>query len=216
MTTSASPAPPRAGSVAGAGVRKAAASDLPAVADTLSAAFLDDPFMTWVMPDRQRRRELLPRCFEAVADANHPYDEIYTTASDAGVAVWIPPGPPPTDEEMEELVRWYAEVAEETADRLLCALELMAGQHPADPHAYLFVLGTRPEWQGRGLGSALLREVLDRCDRDGTPAYLEATSPDNQRLYERHGFVVTGEIPLPDGPALRPMWREPRPQPWRA
>ena len=68
-----------------------------------------------------------------------------------------------------------------------------------------------PPWVAtRGLGSALMHEVLDRCDRDGTPAYLEATSPDSRRLYLRHGFVVTGEIVLPDGPTMWPMWREPQ------
>ena len=88
----------------------------------------------------------------------------------------------------------------------------MEEQHPVEDHEYLFFLGTRPEWQSRGLGSALMHEVLDRCDRDGTPAYLEATSPANQRLYLRQGFVVAGEIRLPDGPSMWRMWREPLPQ----
>src|SRR5205809_572948 len=78
-----------------------------------------------------------------------------------------------------------------------------------EPHAYLFLLGARPRWQSRGLGSALLRTVLEQCDREGTPAYLEASSPDNRRLYLRHGFEVTGEIALPDGPSMWPMWRAP-------
>jgi len=51
--------------------------------------------------------------------------------------------------------------------------------------------------------------VLDRCDREGRPAYLEATNEGNQRLYLRHGFEVTAEITLPDGPTMWPMWREP-------
>ena len=34
-----------------------------------------------------------------------------------------------------------------------------------------------PELQGRGIGSALMQPVLERCDRDGMPAYLEATTP---------------------------------------
>jgi GNAT superfamily N-acetyltransferase len=71
----------------------------------------------------------------------------------------------------------------------------------------MFFLATRPQWQSHGLWSALLREVLDRCDRDGTPAYLEATCPASLRLYLRHGFQVTAEISLPDGPSLWPMWR---------
>jgi len=192
-------------------VRKANGHDLPGVVETLAAAFQDDPFMAWWMPDEARRREILPACFEVIVDANHPHDELYTTDPvPAAAAVWIPPGAQPTAEEAAEQAAWYAEVAGETADRLLYALERMDENHPADPHAYLFLLGTRPAWQSQGLGSALLRAVLDRCDRDATPAYLEATSPGNQRLYARHGFEVVGEIVLPDGPSMWPMWREPR------
>ena len=51
--------------------------------------------------------------------------------------------------------------------------------------------------------------VLERCDRDGVPAYLEATSDRNRPLYERHGFRAHGAIPLPDGPLLWRMWRDP-------
>jgi GNAT superfamily N-acetyltransferase len=195
-------------------VRKATGRDLPGVVETLAAAFHGDPFMSWWIPDEARRTDLLPACFEIVVDANHPHDELYTTGPvPAAAAVWIPPGAQPTPDETAEIVSWYAETAAETADRLLYALERMDEHHPADPHAYLFLLGTRPAWQSQGLGSALLREVLDRCDRDGTPAYLEATSPGNRRLYARHGFKVVGEIALPDGPSLWPMWRKPQAPP---
>jgi ribosomal protein S18 acetylase RimI-like enzyme len=193
-------------------VQKATAQDLTALAETLAAAFQTDPFMSWWIQDPERRRELLPTCFEVVLDVHHPLDELYTTGPVAAAgAVWAPPSDPPTAEQTEEVIDWYTEAAQETGPRLLSAMELMSEHHPEEPHAYLFLLATRPHWQCRGLGSALLRKVLDRCDREGTPAYLEATSPENRRLYLRHGFVVTGEIGLPDGPSLWPMWREPTP-----
>jgi hypothetical protein len=53
--------------------------------------------------------------------------------------------------------------------------------------------------------------MLSRCDEQGLPAYLEASSPRNRALYERHGFEVTEELKLPrSGPPLWLMWREPR------
>jgi hypothetical protein len=53
--------------------------------------------------------------------------------------------------------------------------------------------------------------VLDRADRDGVPAYHEATTPRNRALYERHGYVNQGAFTLPDGgPTLWRMWRDPR------
>jgi hypothetical protein len=54
-----------------------------------------------------------------------------------------------------------------------------------------------------------MRPILDRADAEGMPAYLEATSPLNRRLYERHGFEVTQEFVLPKGPPMWAMWREP-------
>jgi GNAT superfamily N-acetyltransferase len=86
----------------------------------------------------------------------------------------------------------------------------MAETHPVEPHYYLFLLGTRPEWQGRGLGSSLMAPVLQTCDRDRVPAYLEATSERNVPLYLRHGFDVTADIQVPGGQRMWPMWRTPK------
>lgn len=75
------------------------------------------------------------------------------------------------------------------------------------------MLGTRTALQGKGIGSALLEPVLERCDAQGMPAYLESSKYSNIAFYNRHGFEVTGEIPLPlGGPVVWPMRRNPRPR----
>jgi GNAT superfamily N-acetyltransferase len=190
--------------------RRATGQDLPMLVETLVAAFVDDPVMTWCIPDSRRRPDILRAFFEIITDVNHPHGEIYTSEPvPVAGAVWVPPGCQPSGEHAEQLAALYIEAAEEYADRAVAILERMDECHPKEPHDYLFLLGTRPEWQSRGLGSALLRAVLERCDREGRPAYLEASSEVNRRLYLRHGFEVTAEIKLPDGPSIWPMWREP-------
>lgn len=194
-------------------IREAGRDDRRALVETLVAAFQGDPVMTWWVPDPRRRLAILDSFFEVIADGFQPDGGLYLTDPDpVAAAVWVPAGCQPSGDAAEHLVGRLVAAAEEYDDRLLEALELMEEQHPVEEHEYLFFLGTRPEWQSRGLGSALLCEVLDRCDRDGTPAYLEATSPESLRLYLRHGFVVTGELVLPDGPTMWPMWRDPRPR----
>src|SRR5213078_4575676 len=64
-------------------------------------------------------------------------------------------------------------------------------------------LGTDPPRQGEGIGSALLAPVLELCDRDHVPAYLESSKEQNVAFYSRHGFRVTDELHLPKGP---PVW----------
>ncbi len=72
------------------------------------------------------------------------------------------------------------------------------------------MVGVEPERQGRGVGSALLREVLTQCDAEGLPAYLESSNERNLTLYRRHGFEVIEELRLGrSGPLLWLMWREP-------
>jgi predicted GNAT family N-acyltransferase len=94
--------------------------------------------------------------------------------------------------------------------RGLRGLHLLESRHPREPHFYLQFAGVAPGRQGLGIGSALLRPVLDRCDAEAMPAYLEATSPRNRAFYERHGFEVTDELVYPKGPPTWPMWRRPR------
>ena len=89
-------------------------------------------------------------------------------------------------------------------------LALMESKHPRQPHWYLATLGTAVEQQGKGVGSALMRPVLEHCDAEGIPCYLESSKERNVPFYRRHGFEVVEEVPLPgDGPMLWTMWREP-------
>jgi ribosomal protein S18 acetylase RimI-like enzyme len=85
----------------------------------------------------------------------------------------------------------------------------MDNHHPHQPHEYLWFLGVVPAAQGRGVGSALITPVLERADEAGYPAYLEATSPRNRALYERHGFRAGAPFAVAGGPPLWPMWRDP-------
>ena len=53
--------------------------------------------------------------------------------------------------------------------------------------------------------------ILQRCDAERMPAYLESSSARSRALYERHGFEVTEEFSFgPDAPPLWRMWRDPR------
>ena len=90
------------------------------------------------------------------------------------------------------------------ATRLLAAIER---RHLREPHHYFAHIGVTPAAQGRGLGSRMMRPTLDRCDRDGLPAYLEASSERSAALYERLGFRLVREVRVGGSPPLRLMIR---------
>ncbi|MEU7584742.1 GNAT family N-acetyltransferase [Micromonospora sp. NPDC049230] len=68
---------------------------------------------------------------------------------------------------------------------------------PADDARWLEHFYLAPHLQGSGIGTAVLRELLDRCDSDGAVVRLNVLrgSP-ARRLYERHGFTLEAEDPV--------------------
>ncbi|MBN9579223.1 MAG: GNAT family N-acetyltransferase, partial [Alphaproteobacteria bacterium] len=94
--------------------------------------------------------------------------------------------------------------------RVLSTMDRMEKIHPHEPHWYLQTIGTDPAFQVNGYGGAIMRHRLAVADEAHLPCYLESSKDTNIPIYQNFGFVVTGEIKLPDGPTLWPMWRKPR------
>lgn len=193
-------------------VRKARPEQAATLARTLARAFHADPVITWLVPDSSRRLVASERAFALFARRIWlPHDETYVVGDAAGVCVWVPPGAwRPSIGERLALLPGLARISGRLLLRMLRAQAALEKDHPSDPHYYLPFMGVEPERQGRGMGSALMHPVLRRCDAEGIPAYLEASSPHNKALYERHGFEVTEEFGLGGGsPPLWQMWRAP-------
>jgi ribosomal protein S18 acetylase RimI-like enzyme len=175
---------------------------------TVVAAFIADPVVRWIYPDASQYLRAFPRVVDAFAGKSFENGSAYSFWQAGAVALWLGPGVEPDSDTMAEIME--TTVSKHLMDDLNGFFEQQLAVHPHEPHWYLPLIGVDPAYQGRGLGAALLDHALAISDKDGLPAYLEATSPNNRRLYERHGFEVVGEIQYGDSPAMWPMWREPR------
>jgi ribosomal protein S18 acetylase RimI-like enzyme len=194
----------------GVAITKAGRRELEGTCGVLARAFFDDPVMVWAVPDDGRRRQVLPGLFAMFAQTVARHDEIYHAPGAAGAALWVPPGQEVVSAgEADGFGRSLERLAGGDAARILGVCELLDERHPQESHYYLWFLGVEPGSQSRGIGSALLTRVLQRCDRDGVPAYLEASSARNRALYERHGFQAVDQVAAPGAPPMWPMWRDP-------
>jgi ribosomal protein S18 acetylase RimI-like enzyme len=192
-------------------IHKASRAEVSRIATMLARAFFDDPVFRWICPDERRRRVLLPAFFSLIAETVQHHDEIYLAAQGTGAALWVPPGQVLVAEEhADEFGRRLEEIAGVDAERAFAVSKLIDEHHPPGSYYFLQFMGIEPASQGGGVGSALLTHMLERCDGEAARAYLDATSPDNKRLYERHGFRASGEYAPEGGPPLWPMWRDPR------
>jgi GNAT superfamily N-acetyltransferase len=185
-----------------------------AAGTVLGCAFTTDPVWRWLLGGRGDAERRLTRVFTAFTSAAARKDgaQVLVRTDGNGAAIWLPPGgwkAPPADvvRSGPSLVRALG-TASVRSLRLLVAVER---QHPRAPHWYLEALGLVPQARGKGAGATLLQPVLDRCDDEGVPAYLESSNPRNLSFYARHGFVAGAPLEVPSVcPLSTPMWREPR------
>lgn len=173
--------------------------------------FWDDPVQAWLDPPGDPRRlARMTMAFTLAAAGFGARGRIDFLGEDA-VAMWLPPDPPQV-EAAPARPDALALFDQAYAERIATLMGTLEAHHPAEPHWYLGLIATVPERRGGGAGSALIGRVLEGCDRDGIPSYLESSNPRNLSFYFRHGYEQIGEIVLPDGPSLFPMWRHPQPR----
>jgi GNAT superfamily N-acetyltransferase len=182
------------------------------LAGALARAFYGDPIFGWLIPNAASRRARLQRFFRL--ELGHvvlPAGRAVVAAGDAGVSLELPPGAwrMPFRAQLAHGPT-FARVFGSHLPHALALTTRMERRHVREPHYYIPYVGVAPESQGQGIGTALLRETLDRSDRERLPAYLEATSESNAALYSRMGFEHLGEFSIASSPPLWPMRRPPR------
>jgi ribosomal protein S18 acetylase RimI-like enzyme len=194
-------------------VRRVTAQDIPVLAAMLARAFWDDPVASWAWRPDHLRPKALERFQATRLRQLIGGEELWTTDDLTSAALWAPPGAGhSTLRETAMMVPCFVHPRLALRGPLVgYGWDRLERAHPHDPqHYYLAILGTEPDAQGQGLGSAVLRPVLDRCDEDQVCAYLESSKERNVAFYARHGFRVLSEIRFPRGPIMWRMWRDPR------
>ena len=185
---------------------------IPAVAGALARGFEDNEAWMWVIPDPKRRVRLMEKRFRVMIEHVYiPRGGAWSTPDAAGGALWMPPGRLglSATEQLRETASLLPGLGLGGISRGMRMGAAMKRHHPTEPHYYLDTLSIDPPHQRRGYGSALMAPLLERCDAEGMPAYLETQRRDNVPFYRRFGFEETGEIRPSGGPSLWGMWREP-------
>ena len=78
---------------------------------------------------------------------------------------------------------------------------------PDKPHVHLGPIGVAPEFQGQGVGTALMNRYSEYLHQEGLPGYLETDKLENVKFYQKFDFRVQREEELIGTPVWY-MWRE--------
>jgi GNAT superfamily N-acetyltransferase len=188
-------------------VRRASAADIRNVCNTATIAFAADPLLRWFFPDDEQYWAAAPSTFEYLALRSVPQQCTFTTDDCVAVGIFFPPGRPEIDVAPSPNA---VPPSAELVARFQALGAIIEVHTPPEPHWYLNVLATHPDWQRQGLGAAIIAPIGEVCRREGLALYLETESIENVAYYSHLGFRVRSEWDVPlDGPHLWGMIREP-------
>jgi GNAT superfamily N-acetyltransferase len=169
-------------------------------AGVLARAFQLDPPMVYVWPDATARARVLPSLMKAFVTYGSMFGEPLTmSGKPEAVALWLPLddlSETPERDHRAGIDQIPALLGAEAFARFLHIATTVGRFHKLSApgkHLYLSILGVEPSRQGQGLGSALIRPMLERADVAGLPCYLDTFQPRNVPLYQKHGFKITVE-----------------------
>ena len=170
----------------------------------LARAFTDDPLMVWFFPDDDSRVHACAAMFGLFAEhyLEHGRVDVIRRPHPVAVAMWQWPGTH-VDEGREQLPTtgglMTALMGPARAMELGGAMTVLGEHRPAQPHAYLHLLGVHPDARHQGLGGELLDRGIAAARAEGLVACLDTMNPANVPFYEAHGMAVHHAVPLPAG-----------------
>ncbi|CAI7678958.1 unnamed protein product [Penicillium pancosmium] len=104
---------------------------------------------------------------------------------------------PKTIEPLKKDIPWPATANRDACNHFIGAVELAKKKHmDGKRFGFLQVLATLPEYCGKGVGSALLRQGLSTGRELGLSDYWIDASADGHDLYAKFGFVDTEPVIL--------------------
>ncbi len=131
-----------------------------------------------------------------------------------GAAAWLPPGAYPISvwrqivegARLLPIAPWGLGALREARKGQAANRERHA---PCPRHYWLRAIGVDPSRQGQGVGTALLRSMLERADAQGSGCFLFTATERNVRWYEAVGFTAVSTYhPTPTWPQVCAMWRD--------
>jgi GNAT superfamily N-acetyltransferase len=183
----------------------------------IGRAFEKYNLMVYAAPRDSVRLPAVTSLYGAILNDAFRHGEVYFLGDSFGVACWLPPSrSTPTFWRQVQAgmlaLPWHFGLG---GFKKLTAYDDVARRlhhdHAPMPHWYLAAIGVEPERQGQGIGSALMRPMLERADREGIHCWLDTHQDENVRLYQRHGFEVSERAVVPRHPIpVYGMLRRPR------
>lgn len=179
-------------------MRRGNINDKQRIIEILTEAFDDNKSVNYVVKQDRQRVERIKRLMEYSFNLCNAFGEVWVSDDREACALILFPDQKRTS--LDTLI-WDFKLAVSVIGltRVQAVLKreaLIKNNHPRKPISYLWFIGVNPKKQNKGIGSALMRDVIDVCTKKNRPIYLETSMDQNLPFYKKAGFEIFQSLNL--------------------
>ena len=162
----------------------------------LTDAFLDNKSVNYIIKQDHHRIKRISRLMAYSFEYCRLFGEVYLSEDRQACVLLMYPHRKKTSFRAIMLDVWLALSCVGLANigKVLKREAVIKQLHVGKEMCYLWFIGVSPDAQHQGLGSTLLKEIIEQCDTAGMPVYLETSVQQNVPWYERFGFTTYKEL----------------------
>ncbi|MGQ0826952.1 MAG: GNAT family N-acetyltransferase [Bacteroidota bacterium] len=164
--------------------------------DILCESFDTNKSVNYVVKQDKNRKKRIRKLMEYSFDLCYLFGDVYLSDDKKACALTMLPDKKKTTLKTVMLDAKLAVscVGLSRVGKILKRDSKIKSQYPKDPIYYLWFIGVNTNEQGKGIGSALLKQLIKESDALKRPIYLETSVPENIRFYNKHGFNIYNEL----------------------
>jgi len=175
---------------------KAELTDKNLVVDILTYSFADNKSVNYVIKQDKFRTKRLEKLMEYSFDYCRLFGEVYLSDDKKACALLVLPDKKKTTLKsivLDIRLAWSC-VGVSNLKKVMEREARIKALHPNAAMYYLWFIGVQPDDQNKGVGSFLLKQLIQRSGELQRPMYLETSTLKNIPWYEKFGFSIYHEL----------------------
>lgn len=179
-------------------------ADVEQAAHVMAQAYVDDPLVSFMLPDRRTRVKTISTFFRIIGEVGVKNERVYGVGDPLqGVAYWKFPDQGDISISLKSIGKLIPllfspyPIGYFRAKAVLNQIKAMQQKYAGEPYFCLDNIGVLPSARGQGLASRLMRPFLEVADSQKVIAYTDTVTRSNVSLYEHFGFQCVEESAVP-------------------
>lgn len=171
-------------------------SDKGLIVNILAQSFEGNKSVDYIVKQDRKRPERLRKLMEYSFDVCYLFGDVFLSDDKKGCALIVMPDKKKTTFKaiLLDVKLVLSVIGLSNVKKAMSRESKINKLHPKEPFYYLWFIGVDPAEQNRGIGTALLNDIIIEAKKKQRPIYLETSTLKNIPWYEKFGFFIYGKL----------------------